>query len=242
MIDIKKILDLEYQKRDSVTELSLARPDPLLVAKRYNDEKIALVCALFAYGNAKQIVQFLNSINFEAFPEIVGNYYYRFQKREDIEAFFKVVSKVDSLEEIFLQGYRKRKDIIDGLHSLIKTLRSLTRYESYGFDFLIGKPPPKDKISGVSPYKRWNMFLRWMVRKDNLDMGLWQDVDPADLIIPLDTHTFHVSRRLGLLKRKSYDLKAALLLTEILKTFDPKDPVKYDFVLYRLGQEKLVVS
>jgi uncharacterized protein (TIGR02757 family) len=78
-----------------------------------------------------------------------------------------------------------------------------------------------------------------MVRSDNLDMGLWKRVDKKDLLIPLDTHTFKVSQKLGLLKRKSYDLKAVLELTENLKKFDKSDPVKYDFAIYRIGQERL---
>ena len=88
--------------------------------------------------------------------------------------------------------------------------------------------------------KRWMMYLRWMVRKDNIDMGLWSKVDTKDLIMPLDTHTFNVSQKLGLLQRKSYDLEAALELTQTLKIFDAADPVKYDFALYRIGQEKML--
>lgn len=84
------------------------------------------------------------------------------------------------------------------------------------------------------------MFLRWMVRKDCLDMGLWQSFDKKDLLIPLDTHTFKTARRLGLLKRKTYDLKAVLQLTDRLKSFCKEDPIKYDFALYRLGQEKII--
>jgi len=79
-----------------------------------------------------------------------------------------------------------------------------------------------------------------MVRVDNLDMGLWSKIDKADLIMPLDTHTFQVSLRLGLLKRKTYDMKASLELTQRFKSFDEHDPIKYDFALYRLGQEKLM--
>ena len=79
-----------------------------------------------------------------------------------------------------------------------------------------------------------------MVRNDLLDMGLWEGIDPADLIVPLDTHTHRVGLRLGLLRRKSYDMKAALELTSRLKEFDPNDPVRYDFALYRLGQERLL--
>lgn len=88
--------------------------------------------------------------------------------------------------------------------------------------------------------KRWMMYLRWMVRSDAIDMGLWQGVSTSDLIVPLDTHTFNVSKRLGLLERRSYDLQAALELTDTLRCFDPDDPVKYDFALYRLGQERIV--
>ena len=79
-----------------------------------------------------------------------------------------------------------------------------------------------------------------MVRDDNLDMGLWKNVDKKDLILPLDTHTFKVSQKLGLLTRKTYDLKSAILITEKLKEFDENDPIKYDFAIYRLGQEKIL--
>jgi len=104
----------------------------------------------------------------------------------------------------------------------------------------IGKIPPK-KTKGVSPYKRWNMFLRWMVRDSDIDLGLWEGVEKKDLIIPLDTHTHKVSLNLGLLKRKTYDLQAAIELTEKLKEFDKNDPLKYDFALYRIGQLKIDV-
>lgn len=89
--------------------------------------------------------------------------------------------------------------------------------------------------------KRWMMYLRWMVRKDSLDMGLWKVMNPSELIMPLDTHTFTLSQKLGLLGRKQCDLKAALELTEMLRTFDPNDPIKYDFALYRLGQEGIII-
>jgi len=76
-------------------------------------------------------------------------------------------------------------------------------------------------------------------RTDALDMGLWSKIPPSSLLMPLDTHTFHVARKLGLLKRKSYDIKAVLELTGLFRKWDPNDPVKYDFALYRIGQEKL---
>ncbi len=69
----------------------------------------------------------------------------------------------------------------------------------------------------MGTYKRYLMYLRWMVRSDNIDMGLWSKIDKKDLIIPLDTHTFNVSLRLGLLKRKTYDMKASIELTKSKK-------------------------
>ena len=71
-------------------------------------------------------------------------------------------------------------------------------------------------------------------------MGLWKNVKKSDLLIPLDTHTFNVSNRLGLIDRKNCDLYASYLLTSKLKEFDESDPIKYDFAIYRLGQEKIM--
>lgn len=88
-----------------------------------------------------------------------------------------------------------------------------------------------------SAAKRLNMFLRWMVRKDGrgVDFGLWKGVSPADLYIPLDIHSGRVARLLGLLKRNQNDWKAVCELTEVLRSFDPVDPVKYDFALFGVG-------
>lgn len=81
------------------------------------------------------------------------------------------------------------------------------------------------------------MFLRWMVRKDNkgVDFGLWRKISPAQLICPIDIHVSRVARRIGLLQRKQTDWQAATELTEALREFDNKDPVKYDFALFGLG-------
>jgi len=127
---------------------------------------------------------------------------------------------------------------LDGLWSFIAKLKSVYSHRSQGYNFLIGTIPKKRATSGT--YKRYMMYLRWMVRKDSLDMGLWRKIDKKDLLMPLDTHTFNVSKRLGLIKRKTYNMKASIELTDILSTFDKQDPIKYDFALYRLGQEKLL--
>lgn len=240
---IHELLTKEANLRDNLEELSSERPDPLMIAKKYNDEYISLVCALFAYGNAKLIVKFLDSLDFEFLDsdEIVADHlYYRFQSTQDIREFFKTMKLLKSstsIEKKFYEGYRGNRDIMEGLGSIISYMYALNPYRSRGYEFLIGKIPTK---KSKSTYKRWLMYLRWMVRSDCLDMGLWSCVEKRDLLAPLDAHTFKVGRRLGLIKRKSYDFKAVLELTQSFRKIDKEDPIKFDFALYRLGQEGLV--
>ena len=227
---------LDYLIQNDIYEINEQKPDPIIIAQKYKDEYTALIAALFAYGNVKAIIKFLNSLDLENLD--TKNAYYRFQTKKDVEEFLKTLKLMKeeySLNELFLEGYEKNKNIIDGLRVIIKKIYETNPYTSRGYEFLIGKIPP-NKTKGVSPYKRWNMFLRWMVRNKEPDLGLWEGVDKSDLIIPLDTHTHKVSLNLGLLKRKSYDLQSAIELTQKLKEFDPKDPLKYDFALYRIGQ------
>jgi uncharacterized protein (TIGR02757 family) len=248
MNKIKQMLDDEVKNRNQQSELSYDKPDPLLIASKYNDESIALICALFAYGNAKLIVKFLDSLDFsllEASDEVIkkslSKHYYRFQNSDDVVAIFialKRLKKIDSIENLFYKGYKKEQNILDGLWSFILALQEVYPYESRGYKFLIGSVPKK--INSAGTYKRYLMYLRWMVRSDELDLGLWSKIDKKDLLMPLDTHTFKVSQKLGLLERKTYDMKATLELTSKLKTFDYLDPIKYDFALYRLGQEKVI--
>jgi uncharacterized protein (TIGR02757 family) len=255
MNKIKKLLNDEVSSRNKHHELSYDKPDPLLVASRYKDEYIILLCALFAYGKASLIVKFLDTLDFslldasdEKIDKELDSFYYRFQTNEDIKVVFKTFKKLKqfySLNKLFLEGYSKNNSILEGLDFVISKIHEIANYKSQGFTFLVSSPLKRDKEGkikeiGNAPYKRWNMFLRWMVRSDELDLGLWSGIDKKDLILPLDTHTFKVSQKLGLLSRKTYDLKSALLITEKLKEFDENDPIKYDFALYRIGQEKII--
>ena len=91
-----------------------------------------------------------------------------------------------------------------------------------------------------STCKRLNMFLRWMVRKDDkgVDFGIWNRINPSELICPCDLHVERVARKLGLITRKQVDWQTAVALTERLREFDPHDPVRYDFALFGLGIEE----
>ena len=248
------MLDKEVVKRNCYGELCFDKPDPLMVTKQYNDEYISLICALFAYGNVNKIVEFLSSLDFtllecseETIQKEVKNHYYRFQNSQDIISFFVAIKRLqqkDSLENIFKKGYDKEASVLEGISSIIQSVLEVYEYYSEGYKFLIGTLPKRDKIGNIkyignSPYKRYNMFLRWMVRDDCLDMGLWKHVATKDLVLPLDSHTFKVSQKLGLLTRKTYDLESAMHITKKLQEFDKNDPIKYDFALYRIGQENL---
>jgi len=248
MKKLKERLDAEVLKRNSVGEVSLENLDPILVAKRHQDPTISLICALFSYGNVKQIVKFLDSLDFslldksdEEINASLKNHYYRFQKGEDVVALFIALKRLNaetSIEAVFLRAYLPKRDTIEGINAVIQKLQTLNPHSSRGYTFLISQVTTKTK--GAGALKRWMMYLRWMVRSDNIDMGLWSSVNPADLIMPLDTHTYKVGLRLGLLKRKTYDLEAAIELTKSLKKFDKNDPLKYDFALYRIGQEGIL--
>ena len=242
-----KLLNDEAKKRNKKDELTLQRADPLLIASKYKDEFISLICSMYAYGNAKLIVKFLSSLDFslldkdeDEIKNVLDKNYYRFQSVQDTREIFITlnrIKKTSTLEGIFMCGYMKKMDVMDGIYRLIEAIYDINPYRSRGYEFLIGKIP---KNRPTSPYKRWHMFLRWMVRSDNLDLGLWKNVDKKDLLMPLDTHTFKIGQKLGLVKRKTYDFKSVIELTNSLKKLDFNDPVKYDFALYRIGQEGII--
>lgn len=227
--------------------------DPLIFVKQNIDFKylveLAFISSMLSYGNAKMILKTLRSIDFslldarelkkEQFP------LYRFQTSQDICNLFRLTQEIlhlGGLKKIFLSFYKeskkqKQEKILDALHCLQDFLNALILklgFQSKGLSFLVGK------AKSNSALKRMNMFLRWMVRKDKLDLGLFEDIDKSHLILPLDTHTFSISKKLGLLKKGSYNIKSALSITNTLLSFDSLDPIKYDFALYRLGQLKLI--
>jgi uncharacterized protein (TIGR02757 family) len=138
----------------------------------------------------------------------------------------------DSLESAFFQGknYRSNEPVEEGLNDF------------YNYFFSLEHVPARTKKHVASPArkstcKRLNMFLRWMVRKDNcgVDFGIWNKISPAQLVCPVDLHVARVARRFNLLQRKQVDWQAALDLTAYLRKLDPNDPVKYDFALFGLG-------
>jgi uncharacterized protein (TIGR02757 family) len=142
----------------------------------------------------------------------------------------------DSLEDAFLRPWEVRGSAAEGWEAE----RALSAF--YHYFFSLDETPLRTRKHIASPEKnssckRINMFLRWMVRRDDngVDFGLWRRIGPEKLICPLDLHVTRVAKRFRLLTRAPTDWLAALELTEHLRTFDAADPTKYDFALFGLG-------
>ncbi len=148
-----------------------------------------------------------------------------------IDFFRRMYSEYDTMQDAFVG------------EGMIDVKSALQRFHHYFFDSPNALQRTRKHVSTParkSSCKRLNMFLRWMVRRDDrgVDFGLWDRIDPAMLMIPLDVHVFNVSRQVGLLTRDKTDWMAVEELTEQLRSFDPSDPVKYDYALFTMGLEK----
>lgn len=274
---LKNLLQTHYERKNDFHEISIQKPDPLLVARSYIEHKhldeIALFCALFSYGNARLIVRFLQNFDFSLLGSqrsVLSKRFtpYRFQSAEDVGLMCEVLrlciaqggikthflKAYNSVPTHILNTWKRSKNpnharILYGIYASIELLRDIA-YSllpqnsplSHGLEFLLGKSYRSDLESdslprNASPLKRWNMYLRWLVRHDEIDLGAWEDeVSKSHLILPLDTHTFRLCKSLGLICIKSYDLRAALQATDTLSILHKDDPIAYDFALYRLGQ------
>ena len=146
-----------------------------------------------------------------------------------IQSLAEIYRRQGGLEKVFTTAWQEHQDMFEVL-----------RCWYTAFTILPAEPRVLRHIACVekgSACKRINMFLRWMVRKDQsgIDFGLWKGIPASALLIPLDLHTGNISRQLGLLTRKQNDARAVKELTGRLRTFNPDDPIRYDFALFGLG-------
>ena len=160
---------------------------------------------------------------------------------EDVAKFFfslnKIYSSYGSLKYFFLLYYFERdlnlKNAISFFSQNFMEIISEKGSITHGIKFMIPDP-----LKG-SACKRMNLFLRWMIRKDELDFGLWNEIPPSKLVIPVDTHVAKICKQLKLTKKKNESWQMAEEITEHLKRFDASDPVKYDFAICHIGMRKL---
>ncbi len=240
---------------------SMISPDPLEVVRRYQrpeDREIAgLVAAALAYGRAELIVGAAGEVleRMGKTPwDFVWNYddrrdggrfdgfVYRWSRGRDLAILAGVIQKAlrryGSLGALFSECFRNEDPhtgpaltrFTDRLLGYAKAYHPAERLTAKtGIRYLL--PSPR---SG-SACKRMNLYIRWMVRRDALDLGLWRTIPASALVMPIDTHVARISRRLGLTARRQADWKMAEEVTLSLRAFDPDDPVKYDFALCHLG-------
>lgn len=234
-------------------DVTTIAPDPLQLVLRYSDpldqEVAGLIAAAFAYGRADIIVANIGAMlakmrpspyrylvtfdKAEAARRFAG-FVHRFHKTPDLVAFLGCLARViethGSIGALFEQCHDAADaDIGPSLARFVETIRGEAAMRAASLRYLLTSP-----VDG-SACKRMNLFLRWMVRRTSPDLGLWMFVDPAKLVMPVDTHIHRIATFLGLNDRKCADWKAARALTDRLAGFDHADPVRYDFALCRLG-------
>lgn len=229
------------------------------IVKKQDKEITAFISASLAYGRVAQIkasiekvlditnnspLKYIKTMDVKKSLKDFKNFKHRFNDGKDMVCLLyflkQMIEEQGTIKNFYKKGYDKGDDtIVPSLINFCENSLELNHGNIYG------KNKSLPKSAGVryffpsptrgSASKRLNMFLRWMIRTDEVDLGLWNFITTDKLIIPLDTHVSRISRYIGLTERKSNDLKTAIEITEHLKELDKKDPVKYDFAIARLG-------
>lgn len=238
--ELKSFLNEKYEQYN---HSNFIETDPICIphqfSKKEDIEIIAFIVATIAWGNRKSIIK-----NGKKLVEIMEHEPYVFIKNyegSELDFVHRTFNSIDldfffrSLKNIYLH-----ENGLEGAFGSGKDVKSrILRFREIFLMTTHQKRSEKhlsNPLTG-SACKRINMFLRWMVRKDakGVDFGLWNDISPAELMIPLDVHTGNVARSLGLIERKSNDWKALEELMNNMRKLDPNDPAKYDFALFGLG-------
>ena len=251
---IRSTLDGLYERYN---RRELIPPDPLQFVYEYEsaaDREIAgFFSSLLAYGRVEQIGKSLRKLFsvMEGGPhefvstfdrtgvKALAGFKHRFTDGATLAEMCRllkwVIAEFGSIEGLFLEHYSADDaNILPALSGFREALLKRHRQET-GRDagrsmrYLLADP------AGQSACKRMNLFLRWMVRDDDVDAGLWKGVSPAKLIVPMDVHMTRLCRFLGLYKGDSATLKSAVEVTAAFAQIEPDDPVKYDFALSRIG-------
>ena len=247
---IKDVLEKLYARYN---HKKFIPPDPLQFVYKYHRktdmEIAALLASALAYGRVAQIEKSLTDLfgrmgespfeyvqNFGADQrERLKNFKHRFTTGDNLSDLLisiqGVLSEFGSIEELFMRGVDSNDRNI--VPALSRFHNSLTKGHN-------DQPQPNLKHLLADPAKgsackRLNLFLRWMVRDDDVDAGLWKSIDKTKLVVPVDVHMARLCRILGFYDRKGVSLSAALEITDSFRQIASADPVKYDFALSRIG-------
>jgi uncharacterized protein (TIGR02757 family) len=255
---LRRRLDALYLQYDH----RFVDPDPLEFVRRQETpaerEVVGLLASALAYGNVIQIKRSIAAVldalgcsPAEAVRALdpgdatrrLSGFRHRFNDGRDVACLLflmrQMIEAAGSIESFFTMGYEaSTPDVGPALASFSARALALDHGGLYrgrkvpsdaGVRFFF--PSPEDG----SACKRLNLYLRWMVRRDGVDLGVWKAVSPRALVIPLDAHVFAIARRVRLTRYKSPGWAMALDITRRLRRLDPEDPVKYDFAFHRMG-------
>lgn len=256
---LKERLDALYASFNCVDSAT----DPIQIVRRFSNpadrEVVAFCAAALAFGRVASVLQSIERLLVlmgpspaafvrEFRPRRQGSTFkplvHRWTRGEDLVALLIILKRMlasGSIEAFFLEGHDSAAvDVSEALESFSSRALAVDQRDAYGnrechpgVAYFFPRP------SSGSGCKRLNLFLRWMVRKDAVDFGLWSQVPPAKLIVPLDTHVVRVGRCLRLTRYTSPGWNMAADITASLRALDPEDPVKYDFSLCHIGMADL---
>lgn len=242
--ELKDYLDIKYNK---FANPEFIENDPIqiphLFSLKEDIEISALISATIAWGQRKTIIKnarsFMNLMDDSPYDFIINH------SENDLERFNNSVHRTFNSQDLkyFIRSLKNIYLNHNGLENIFASQETLYDglVDFYRVFFLLPcSPNTRRHVANVeagSAAKRLNMFLRWMVRDDKrqIDFGLWKSISPSELYIPLDVHSGRIARLLGILERNQNDWKSVCELTEVLKMFDPLDPIKYDFALFGVG-------
>lgn len=226
---------------------------PHLFSKKQDIEIAAFFAAIFSWGQRKTIInksiELMNRMDMSPYDFVLNHKEqdlknimgFKHRTFNDSDALYFIhflkfhYQKFESLEDAFIPEFKSQKET--------SIEQNLIHFKDYFFSLNESLDRTRKHISSPatkSTCKRLCMFLRWLVREDDkgVDFGLWKKIKPSELVCPIDVHVHKTSMQLGLIIAEKLQWKTAVELTEILKSFDANDPVKYDFALFGLGIEQ----
>ena len=238
--------------------------DPIVFPRRYaadaDREAAGWIATAFAYGQVPTIQTSVGRIlaalgpspaaaldriaDFRALARgPLAGFRHRFHGARDTAALLYAIARVraeaGSVRAFFESELRDEETDVAPLLS-----RAVARILAFDYRPVLGsrRIPERSPVRFFFPdpadgsaCKRWNLYLRWMVRRDAVDFGIWSGIPARRLVVPTDTHVHRIARRLGLTRRRTADWRAARQITDAFARFDPEDPVRFDYALCRIG-------
>ena len=249
-INIPNLKDFLDEKSAKYESPSFIKDDPIIIPHQFSNIKdieiSGFLTSVISWGNRKSIIKSAKKI-----IEYMDNSPYDFIKNHtdsDLKTINESIHRTFNLIDLnyFIKSFKNIYNEYEGIEEILSNRNNgsnlqerISTFKNIFFSLNCPKRSLKHlpcPIKGSSA-KRFNMYLRWMVRSNNngVDFGIWNKISSSELSIPLDVHTGRIARSLGLLERKVNDSKSVAEIDNKLRKMDPIDPVKYDYALFGLG-------